>query len=150
MYLSVRYGTKIMCNRFADGCVCFFTRGGDGGQVPTVMTARVRASTVMRTFEERVILQAYQQQTVVLELQVRAYCTSTRSLRFQTHTHIPSHMHACACMCVCECSLPRLLYFLVSSLWLVCSKKNLGPIVPCPPGVTFPPLRRGSALVHKL
>ena len=47
--------------------------GGDGGQVPTVMTARVKASTVMRTFEERVILQAYRQQTVVLELQVNVY-----------------------------------------------------------------------------
>lgn len=40
-------------------------------QVPTVMTARVKASTVMRTFEERVILKAHQEQTVVLELQVR-------------------------------------------------------------------------------
>ncbi|CBN77831.1 conserved unknown protein [Ectocarpus siliculosus] len=38
-------------------------------QVPTVMTARVKASTVMRTFEERVILKAHQEQTVVLELQ---------------------------------------------------------------------------------
>ncbi|CAM9197690.1 unnamed protein product, partial [Ectocarpus sp. 4 AP-2014] len=38
-------------------------------QVPTVMTARVKASTVMRTFEERVILKARQEQTVVLELQ---------------------------------------------------------------------------------
>lgn len=35
------------------------------------MTARLKASTVMRTFEERVILQAHQEQTVVLELQVR-------------------------------------------------------------------------------
>lgn len=34
------------------------------------MTARVKASTVMRTFEERVILKAHQEQTVVLELQV--------------------------------------------------------------------------------
>ncbi|CAM9163715.1 unnamed protein product [Ectocarpus sp. 6 AP-2014] len=38
-------------------------------QVPTVMKARVKASTVMRTFEERVILKAHQEQTVVLELQ---------------------------------------------------------------------------------
>lgn len=35
------------------------------------MTARVKTSTVMRTFEERVILKAHQEQTVVLELQVR-------------------------------------------------------------------------------
>ncbi|CAN0595841.1 unnamed protein product, partial [Laminaria digitata] len=39
------------------------------GQVPTVLTARLKASTVMRTFEERVILQAHREQTLVLELQ---------------------------------------------------------------------------------
>ncbi|CAN0585290.1 unnamed protein product, partial [Laminaria digitata] len=38
------------------------------GQVPTVLTARLKASTVMRTFEERVILQAHREQTLVLEL----------------------------------------------------------------------------------
>lgn len=39
------------------------------------MTARVKASTVMRTFEERVILKAHQEQTVVLELQARTRLT---------------------------------------------------------------------------
>ena len=47
-------------------CFCFLFR-----QVPTVLTARLKASTVMRTFEERVILQAHREQTLVLELQVR-------------------------------------------------------------------------------
>lgn len=36
-----------------------------------MLTARLKASTVMRTFEERVILQAHREQTLVLELQVR-------------------------------------------------------------------------------
>lgn len=48
------------------------------------MTARVKASTVMRTYEERVVLKANQEQTVVLELQVnsgeawRALCRAAR------------------------------------------------------------------------
>lgn len=50
----------------------------DNVQVATVMTARMKASTVMRTFEERVILQAHRQQTVVLELEARVMRTRTR------------------------------------------------------------------------
>lgn len=50
------------------------------------MTARVKASTVMRTFEERVVLQAHREQTVVLELQVQYivavyYCCHSSIMR---------------------------------------------------------------------
>lgn len=44
------------------------------------MTARVKTSTVMRTFEERVILKAHQEQTVVLELQVQQAFSPARLL----------------------------------------------------------------------
>ncbi|CAM9527246.1 unnamed protein product [Scytosiphon promiscuus] len=58
-------------------------------QVPSVMTARIQASTVMRTFEERVILKAHQEQTVVLELQARHRFTlcpaSNTTCRFPSH-----------------------------------------------------------------
>lgn len=51
------------------------------------MTARVKASTVMRTFEERVILKARQEQTVVLELQARNHYTYSAAKGTTCCTH---------------------------------------------------------------